>query len=88
MKWETKDVRKITRLILTIFGSIFLGMILHELYHYFTLHNIEQVCLVFGDNTVAYVRGSGESNEIVAYVIEVTVSLIGFAFAIYDLFKE
>lgn len=81
-------MRKYIRFFLTGLGSIFAGVILHELYHYLSLHDIEQVCLVFGDDRIAYVEGYGVSSEIIAYVITITVALVGIGFALYDLFKD
>lgn len=81
-------MRKMIRLILTILGSAFLGIILHELYHYLTLKDVEQVCLVFGDSTAAYIRGSGGSSEVIAYIIYTITVLVGVGFVAYDLFKE
>ena len=41
MRVTKKDVHDLTRGILIIFGGLFLGIILHELYHSFTLQDVQ-----------------------------------------------
>ena len=88
---KTKAVsitRKLLRYSLIMLGVISLGTALHELYHFVTMRDVSQVCIVFGDfNRIAYVRGYGVSSEIVAYFISGGISVLGLIFAVYDLFN-
>jgi len=81
-------IRKTIRVIFTVLGGGMLGIILHEAYHYFTLDKVSIVCWETGGDTIAFVRGTGNSSEIIAYIITGICLLIGMSFALYDLFKE
>jgi hypothetical protein len=54
--------------ILQFLGASFLAIILHEIYHFLT-KNVSDVCLAFKNGGIMYVKGVGDSSEIIAYII-------------------
>jgi hypothetical protein len=84
MRITKKDVHDLTRGILIIFGGLFLGIILHEIYHSLTLQDVQSICLMFGTNNIAHVAGNGFSSEPVAYTITIVVALLVTIFAAKD----
>ncbi len=78
-------INRLIRMLLTMFGALFIGVFLHEIYHTFTLHNISEICIEFGGQSFMYVRGEGSSSELVAYIITFSITLAGIIFAFKDL---
>ncbi len=80
-------IKKAIRALLTMLGALFLGIVLHEIYHILTLSYIQSVCLDFGGKMTMYVNGIGNSSEIVGHMITIIIMVLGIIFAIYDFRK-
>lgn len=77
-------MKQTIRDILVVLGALFIGIILHEIYHMITLHDVSMVCLKFGSDAFATVYGQGESSEVVAYAITLGCWIAGIIFIIRD----
>lgn len=74
------------RFVLTVLGSVFLGALLHELYHWMTVKEPLYLCYEAGTDSFMSVISSGNStsSELVAYSIITASMILGLMYAIWD----
>lgn len=75
-------ISELVSLYLSMFGSLFIGLVTHELYHVLTLSTVSMIGIGFGTKGVFFVSGTGNSSEIIAWCITIIITILGTIFAI------
>lgn len=82
---NNNKIYRFIKVALIMFGALFIGILMHELYHFLTLQNVTQACLQFGGGSFMFLVGEGSSSEVIAYAVTFIVTILGIIFGLYDL---